>query len=315
MHVAEAERVIGSRFRWICDGMENEVKHGFGTAPNAEFVIDPEGKVVIRRVWSDPIELRADLEKLIGPAENSTVVEDLDLPEIEPAGKVARGIVPRVEMPGWMQAMVLEPVDDGKQPYYVKLRAEATPEFLEGEADTGQVYLGFHLDPLHHVHWNNNAPALEFELEAPEGIQTSPEKGQGPTVTEAADADPREFLVDVVASGDRAPLELSVRYFACDDDNTFCIPVTQRYRIHLEGNRDGGSALGRKMAEEEAMTVEGMLANFKEMDRDSDGRITRDELPGPFKSRFDMMDSNGDGFADETEQQMAAERIVQMVGG
>ena len=43
MHVREAERVIGSRFRWICDGMSNEFKKAMGRAPNAEFVIDPDG--------------------------------------------------------------------------------------------------------------------------------------------------------------------------------------------------------------------------------------------------------------------------------
>ena len=38
-------------------------------------------------------------------------------------------------------------------PFYAKLRAEAEPEVLE--KGSGKLYLGFHLDPLYEVHWNN----------------------------------------------------------------------------------------------------------------------------------------------------------------
>ena len=44
-------------------------------------------------------------------------------------------------------------------------------------------------------------------------------------------------------------------------------------------------------------------------------RLTRDELPGPFKGRFDGMDTNGDGFADEAELEAAAGRMARMMGG
>ncbi|MCZ6600237.1 MAG: hypothetical protein O7A07_05295 [Acidobacteria bacterium] len=315
MHVREAERVIGSRFRWICDGMSNEFKNAMGRAPNAEFVIDPEGKVARRRVWSDPVKLREDLEELIGSVDNPTQLDDLDLPDIAPAGKVARGIVPRVEMPGSMQPLIIEPLDNGKYPYYVKLRAEADPEFLEGESESGKMYLGFHLDPLYHVHWNNEAEPLEFKLTTAAKTSITPATGRAPKIEEPADADPREFLVDIVAADLSTPVDLQVRYFACDDDNTFCVPVTQKYRIHLEGDKEGGSAMGRKIAAGEAPTAERMLASFKEMDRNGDGNLTRDELPGPFKGRFDLMDADGNGFVDDAEMEAAAEQVVKMMGG
>ena len=71
--------------------------------------------------------------------------------------------------------------------------------------------------------------------------------GQGPTVTADSDADPREFLLDLCS--DRLPLPnrqqqellVEVRYFACDDSETFCRPVTQQYRVILDRDRDGGS--------------------------------------------------------------------------
>jgi len=315
MHVSEAERVIGSRFQWICDGMNNEFKHSMGNAPNAEFVIDPEGKVVRRRVWSDPAKLREDLAELVGPVDHPTQLADLDMPDVEPAGEVARGIVPRVEMPGSMRALTIEPLDGGKYPYYVKLRAEASPEFLDGESESGKMYLGFHLDPLYHVHWNNEADPLEFKLTSAVESGVTPATGQAPKVKEPADADPREFLVDITAAVRDTPVDLEVRYFACDDANTFCVPVTQSYRIHLEGDKDGGSAMGRKIAGREGPTAERMLASFKQMDANGDGKLTRDELPGPFKGRFDLMDVDGDGFVDGPEMEAAAERVAKMMGG
>jgi hypothetical protein len=315
MHVKEAEKVIGSRIRWICDGMDNQFKHAMGTAPNAEFVIDPEGRIVRRRVWSDPVKLRQDLEELVGPVENPTGLDDLDLPVIEPAGRVARDIVPRIEMPGSMEPLIIEPLNDGKYPYYVKLRAEADEALVSGENESGKMYLGFHLDPLYHVHWNNEADPLEFTLTSAQGVSMTPTTGRGPQIEESADADPREFLVDIKFPEERASVDLAVSYFACDDDNTFCIPVTQRYRIQLERDVDGGSAMGRRVAEGEAPTVESMLATFMGMDRDGDGKLTRDELPGPFKGRFDMMDADGDGFVDGDEMSAAAEGIVKMTGG
>jgi len=240
MHVAEAKRVIGSRFTWLSDTMDNDFKHAFGNAPNSEIVFDPGGKVASRRGWSNPDALRTDLERLIGPVAKPTHVEDLDLPEVAPAETVAKGIVPRVEVGSRMRALRVEPDLEGSRvPFYVKLRAEADADLLE--SGTGTMYIGFHLDPLYKVHWNNDAKPLSFEIKAPQGVRVTPASVVGPDPEESADADPREFLLEVDAPEGSGPLDLSVRYFACDDALTFCVPVTQRYAIRLERDRDGGT--------------------------------------------------------------------------
>jgi hypothetical protein len=241
MHVAEAQRVIGSRFTWLCDTMDNEIKQAFGGVPNAEIVFDPDGNVARRRGWSNPDALRDDLEQLVGSVDEPTLVEDLDMPEVEPAKTVAKGIVPRVKVTSRMRALRVEPdLAGAKVPFYVKLRAEGDAGLLE--SGTGTMYVGFHLDPLYKVHWNNDAKPLKFDIEAPSGVRVTPASVVGPDPEEPADADPREFLLEVDA-GEKSgePLELSVRYFACDDAQTFCVPVTQQYSIRLERDPDGGS--------------------------------------------------------------------------
>jgi hypothetical protein len=243
MHIQEARRTLGSEIPWISDSMSNDLKHALGNSPNSEFVIDPEGKVASRRAWSQPELLRQDLERLVGPVENPTQVSDLNL-KVEPPPKVAAsGVVPRVEVPGIMRAVRIKP-QSSELPFYAKLRAEVDRNFFD--SGEGTLYLGFHVDPIYRVHWNNLVNPLKFEIKAPEGITVSPSQGEGPQVAVPSDIDPREFLLDVKQQkGASQPLELAVRYFACNDEEGWCIPVSQKYSIYLESDSDLGQNLRR----------------------------------------------------------------------
>ena len=308
MHVRQAELQLGSRITWIADGMTNELKHALGDMPNSEFIIDPGGRVVVRRAWNDPSALRQDLERLIGPVENPTRVSDLDLVTQPAVPTVAKGIVPRVELPGRMATLRVEPMlDETDYPFYTKLRADVDQQFLR--TGSGKLYLGFHIDPLYHMHWNNEAPPLEYVVTAAAGVQVTPAVAAFAVVEEPADADPREFLVDIRADDRDQPLDLRVTYYACDDSNTFCVPVTQRYAVHLEVDADAGRVFGARRPGLGGGRVGGpggrglgaMVARIMTWDANNDGVITRDEAPDRMRDRFDSMDANGDGML-ETEE-------------
>ncbi len=233
MHVEEAKRVLGSSITWLADTMDNPWYEVMARTPNSELIVDPDGRVVVRRTWSDPDALRQDLERLVGAVDHRTRVADLDLPAQPRMPAVAKGIVPRVELPPNMQSIQVEPdLDATDIPFYVKIRAEADRNLLQNGA--GTMYLGFHLDPLYDVHWNNEAGPVTFNFSVPDGVTMTPSSGVGPDVDAPADADPREFLLEVDARALEGPLDLDVFYFACDDALTFCIPVQQRYQISLE---------------------------------------------------------------------------------
>ena len=129
--------------------------------------------------------------------------------------------------------MEIEPQQEGARlPFYAKLRAEGTRElFATGK---GTMYIGFHLDPLYRVHWNNEVDPVEFEITAPEGVTITPAKGVGADPDEPADADPREFLLEVSAEQPDQSVDLMVQYFACDDALTFCTRVQQNYKVNLK---------------------------------------------------------------------------------
>lgn len=51
------------------------------------------------------------------------------------------------------------------------------------------------------------------------------------------------------------------------------------------------------------------------LDKNGDGKISKDEAPGGMKDRFDTMDSNGDGFIDKAEQAALMRKFQQQGGG
>ncbi len=249
MHVEEAKRRLGTSVNWLADTMDHVFHDAMGQTPNSEIVIDPDGMVVAARTWSDPDALRRDMERFIGSVDHPTTIADLDLPQQPPPPTAATGVVPRIERPSGMMTLLLEPVlESTDKPFYVKIRAEGDLGTLTN--GNGKLYLGFHLDPLYRVHWNNEAGPVKFELSAPPGVTVTPASGTGPDVAEPADSDPREFLVDVTATSVEEPLDLDVFYFACDDALTFCIPVNQSYRVYLQQDMNHGpSHAGRGSAD------------------------------------------------------------------
>ncbi len=238
MHVAEAKRRLGTSVTWLADTMDNVFHNTMGNTPNSEIVVDSDGVVVARRGWSDPVALRADMERLVGAVDKPTQVADLNLPAQPPTPTVAKGIVPRVPLPTNAMPMVIEPQTEATDiPFYAKLRAEGTPELYA--TGKGTMYIGFHLDPLYRVHWNNEVDPVEYRITAPDGVTVTPAKGVAIDPEEPADADPREFLVQVDGKPGQT-LDLRVQYFACDDALTFCIPVRQDYKLSLARDEHHG---------------------------------------------------------------------------
>lgn len=314
MHVQEAERTLGATIPWICDTMTNDLKHALGNAPNSEFVFGPEGKIVRLRDWSNPETLRKDLEELVGPVDNPTRASDLNLKIKPPEPVAARGVVPRIQTPGRMQPVVTEP-QPGKSPFYVKLRVEVEPQLLQD--GSGKMYLGFHMDPLYHVHWNNLAAPIKYTITAPEGTKISPESGEGPKVKEEGDIDPREFLVDIEGANTDEPIEVSVKYFACNDEQGWCIPVTQKYVIHLKPDRDGGSVRRSGSRGRPGSGGPGggfSVARLFRFDENEDGKVSESELPQQMRRMLDRADTNGDGAIDRKEAEEMEKRFRERSG-
>ena len=305
-HIEEARRKLGTQIPWLSDPMTNEVSEALAGTPNSEFVFDPDGKIVYLKDWSDALELRATLEALVGPVEHPTEVADLHLPEVIPRSDPAEGVVARVEVPEQLIPIKLDPQAEGEA-FYLKLRAEVDEALLA--SGSGQMYLGFHLDPIHHVHWNNLVDPVRYEVTAPAGTTVTPSSDSAPTVEQPSDNDPREFLVDVQHWHAGDSLALTVLYFACDEEDRWCRAVTQHYTMHLERDSFGGGVIGRSFRGPGRQGGRRGGFDLMSFDADEDGQISKEEAPDRLKQRFDQLDSNGDGFLDEKEFQAMRERM------
>lgn len=241
MHVAEAKKTMQTTIPWLADNMENQLKWALGNMPNAECVLDPEGKVVYARSWSDSEQLRETLEELVGPVENPTQAADLGLPTIRRQRPTDEAL-PRVEVSEQLVPVKVDP-QLGDNPFYAKLRVEVEPSVLE--SGDGQIYLGFHLDPLYQTHWNHLAEPLRFEITGPSEASLSPANGVAPKVEQETDSGPREFLIEVAGLTSETRLGVRVRYFACSEEPAFCEAITQDYEIQIERDPLAGGVSGR----------------------------------------------------------------------
>jgi len=346
-HIEAAKRQLGTEIPWLADSMTNQLKHAFGDRNNSEFVISPEGKVIIARSWSSPSQLRSDLVELVGKSETTTAISDLEL-KISTAipqkpEKVATGVIPRVERPSGAIALISKSIpysdlreaprssketDSPSHPLYAKLRVEATPtRFSAGS--TGTLYLGFHLDPIYPVHWNNLAAPLTFTIALPSGVTLSKASGTADIPENTpADSDPREFLLDFEIGEEvdlAEPLKLTVNYFACDDVDQWCKAVTQVYEIFLKTDRDAGrvQARGKRTGNDRGKgrgqapqggspQMPSIAEMMKRMDQDGNGIVSKQEARGPVQMHFDRLDTNEDGGLDETELKTMQERRQHM---
>ncbi len=291
-HIAIAKERFQSEIPWICDTLDNEVKYAFGSAPNGEFILDPEGKIVRKRFWSDPKTLRSDLEELVGKSDTLTKVEDLPTAFTPEPNVIASGVVPRVEIPAGMLPLKITPKLDEDNPFFAKLRVEASRELMQ--TGMGKIYFGVYLDPIYNVHWNNRAGKVKLEIDYNDSMMFHENELESDDVEVDADIDPRQFLVEAATEGRPAPLKVKLTYTVCDDAETFCKEITQHYTINPKPNRDLGTRPG--------VFLNGLFANLDEMDKNKDGDLTVDELPpGKVTLYIGHMDANGNEVIEKSE--------------
>lgn len=266
-----------------------------GDRPNSEFIISPEGKIIVKRAWSHPAATRQDLEKLVGKPGTLTSPKDLKLKITLPSSKSVRdqgsGTSDRQGMLS-LQCNSLSP----KEIHYAKLRAEATQKTLRERK--GKLYLGFHLDPLYGAKWNNLSSPLSYSIQLPPEVTISKSKGVAETRASTYDTEAREFLLDIDQWLPNAEVIITVDYSICIDKE--CIPVQHRYQIRLERDRDGGSARSQRAG---GWNSKEFVTRLLRGDKNNDGKLNREEVMGLIRPHFSHFDVDSNQLLDSKELQ------------
>ncbi len=294
-HAAQAKFQFGTEIPWLVDAMDNRLKRALGDRPNSQFIVDPEGKIVSKRAWSHPGLVRKELQNLVGPVNKITRVEDLNLrigQFVE--SQAQRGVVERVARPD-MAALTIEPlVEQSKLPFFAKLRAEGDLGLVQDGA--GSLYLGFHIDPFHHAHWNNLTEPLSFKIECSDDVVIDRRQDAAAKIDAPTDSDPREFMLQVKSWPRDEPIRITVTYHACVNET--CHAVQQQYLVHRDRSIDGGGARGEGAGYwEKSDFTQKLLAG----DRDRDGLISEPEAVGVIAPHFTSIDKNHDGLLSRDE--------------
>jgi hypothetical protein len=302
-HASLAASKLKTSIPFIVDGMDNMALKAFGGSPNSEVVVNGEGTILHAQGWSKGEDLREALKAIVGETKTVTDERSLSLPPFNRVPPSRGATVPRAKPSGPMMALRLEP-SPSEDTHYVKLRAEAGQRAASG--GEAELLLGFHLDPIHDVHWNNLVDPLVFSVSGPEGVVLTPPTDAAPKVDTPTDHDPREFILKINEWTMDKPLTVEVIYYACSDGKeAFCKKVEQTYLVYPERDRYAGMVQSRSGGQRGRGGENGRpdrAQMIQRMDRDGNGELSLEEVRGtPMEDRFERMDRNGDGVVDKDE--------------
>ena len=303
-----AKQLLYTQVPWLVDDMGNEAATDLAQDPaNNVFLFSGDGTELYAGPIEDAKALRAALAEVAGSVDVPTEAGALPNTELPPFKPLEEKFSPRVKVSMAARFLPLETTPlDSKAPYYVKLRAEGNQELLA--SGNGKMYLGFHIDPLYQVAWNNMGDPMKYAIKVPEGV-VAPSINTAQRVTaQATDAEPREFIIEARKLDLSKPLTIQVNYSVHSLASRKNIDVSQQYMVYLQPDRFGGQVIGRQLSspKRNVATPSGGAGNaytmmLRRFDLDRNGKLSNDEVIGNLRNRFGEADANNDGFVTEKE--------------
>ena len=245
--VSAAANLLHTRVPWLCDTMDNQVAGALEQEDNNLFIFNRDGLEEYAGHSKDEPALRSALGKLAGTATPS-VSQPIALPNLKPVDMPRDKGGKRVKINPLREKYLplkITPLGS-RSPFYVKLRVEANEALLK--TGDGRLYLGFHIDPIYKVEWNNLRKTVSYAMTVPRGTVISPSINEARRVSaQAIDSDPREFLLEARNWNNAQPVSITVNYSVRGSSPFRSYEIKQQYLIYLEQDRFGGAVFGRQI--------------------------------------------------------------------
>jgi predicted outer membrane repeat protein len=308
--MADAANLLHTRVPWLCDTMDNQAAKALEQKSDNLFIFNQDGLEEYAGQIDDEPALRSALRGLAGETATPTALQSIARPDLKPVDMPQARVVKRVVTdPQREKFLPLQTTPlDSRAPFCVKMRVEANEELLK--TGNGRMVLGFHIDPIYAVEWNNLGSTLAYAMKVPAGSAVAPSANEAEKVTQqVTDTDPREFLLEARKLNLSQPIAITVSYSVYASASKRNLDLVQEYMIYLDRDRFGGDVFGRQIpAPGESKPPKGKPNTpgrfgdlLRRFDIDRDGALSRDEAPDGLRSRWNDADANRDGKVDGEE--------------
>jgi predicted outer membrane repeat protein len=304
-----AGKLMGTRIPWLLDTMDNQAAKALGHEGdnNSIFIYSSDGRQQFSGTITDTSAFRKALENLAGAPEITTQPHRPLPAELQPIHLKPAEVVNRIKFNPAKDSFLPLKISPqkSKSPYYVKLRAEANNALLKN--GSGKVYLGFHIDPIYNMEWNNKKDPLKYTVSTPKGV-LAPSVKRAPRITgQPTDSEPREFILDARQLDLSKPLSIKIVYYVSSPHRRKREKVSQSYLVHLKPDPYAGQAYRRQIpygnssAPTQSVPITDIHPDLLKYEANGDGRLSRKELSGTLYMKFPDIDTNGDGYLSDEE--------------
>lgn len=163
-----ARAEMQSEIPWIIDNMDNSLQDTYGGMPNADFIIDSEGTLLMSNEWADPNKVKAFLEERFGPSD----ISDEEWAKLGQRGRAMMGNndeVPQMEVP----RLSLIPLEvkslNGNDSLPFSVEAGTLPSGVTKEGKS-RLYLTIRPDKDKNIIFDNDKAPINIQLSDPKGV-------------------------------------------------------------------------------------------------------------------------------------------------
>ncbi len=163
-----ARAELQSEIPWIIDNMDNSLQKTYGGMPNADFIIDSEGTLLMSNEWADPNKVKEFLEERFGPSG----ISDEEWKKLSQRGRAMTGNndeVPQMEVPRLAMTTLEVKSLDGNEVLPFSIEAGTLPTGVTAEGKS-RLYLTIRPDKDKNIIFDRTKPPINIQLTETKGI-------------------------------------------------------------------------------------------------------------------------------------------------